>query len=67
MKGIFEFIINGEIKTFNNYNEIPNKFDHIIKFKPDIPDGPHSHEQHEELNKWHEKLKELLKRETNGN
>ena len=36
----------------------------VIEFLPEIPDGPHSHEQHEEIDTWNDKLKELLKRET---
>jgi len=63
-----EFVIlrNGILETYNKYEEIPEKFDNLIKFLPDIPDGPHTHEQHEEIDSWNEKLKELLKKETNA-
>ena len=63
-----EFVIlrNGILETYNKYEEIPEKFDNLIKFLPDIPDGPHTHEQHEEIDSWNERLKELLKKETNA-
>jgi hypothetical protein len=63
MKGVFEFLINGELKTFYDYREIPEDFDHVIKFIPEIPDGPHSHEQHEEMDQWNYRLQELVAKE----
>jgi hypothetical protein len=62
----FVLLINGELKTYTNYEDIPETFDNVIKFIPEIPDGPHSHEEHEELDKWNGRLQELMKRETNG-
>ena len=63
----FVFLVNGKLKTYTKYEDIPNEFDNLIKFLPKIPEPPHTHEQHEELGLWNERLKELLKRETNGN
>lgn len=62
-----EFVIlrNGILETYNKYEDIPQSFNNVIKFLPEIPDGPHTHEQHEEIDSWNDKLKELLKRETN--
>ena len=62
-----EFVIlrNGILETYNKYEDIPESFENVIKFIPEIPDGPHTHEQHEEIDSWNDKLKELLKRETN--
>lgn len=64
-----EFIIlkNNKLETFTKYEDIPEKFDNVIKFLPEIPEPPHTHEQHQELDLWNERLKELMKRETNGN
>jgi hypothetical protein len=64
-----EFVIlkNNKLETFTKYEYIPEKFDNLIKFLPEIPEPPHTHEQHEELDLWNERLKELMKRETNGN
>jgi hypothetical protein len=59
----FVFLINGKLETFTDYESIPNEFDHIIKFLPDIPDGPHTHEEHDEIHVWNERLQELIRRE----
>lgn len=63
----FVLLVKGELKTYTNYEDIPDEFNNLIKFLPEIPEPPHTHEQHEELDLWNERLKELLKRETNGN
>ena len=62
-----EFVVlrKGILETYNKYEDIPDTFENLIKFIPEIPDGPHTHEQHEEIDSWNDKLKELLKRETN--
>jgi hypothetical protein len=60
----FVILLNNELVTYDKYEDIPNSFDNVISFLPEIPDGPHSHEQHEEIDTWNDKLKELLKRET---
>ena len=61
-----EFVIlrNGILETYDKYEDIPQTFDNVIKFLPEIPPGPHTHEQHEEIDAWGDKLKELMKRET---
>jgi hypothetical protein len=63
-----EFVIlrNGVLETYINYDDIPKTFDNVIKFMPDYSEGPHTHEEHEELHLWNDRLKELLKRETNA-
>lgn len=61
-----EFVIlrNGVLETYNKYEDIPESFDNLIKFLPYIPEGPHTEEQHEIIDSWNDKLKELMKRET---
>lgn len=66
MKHEFVILRKGVLETYNKYEDIPEDFDHIIKFLPDIPDGPHTDEQHEEIESWNEKLQELLKKERNA-
>lgn len=58
-----EFVIlkNGVLETYTNYEDIPHDFDHVIKFKVDIPPEPHTDEQHEEIEKWNDKLQALMK------
>lgn len=63
----FVILVNGELKTYTRYEDIPEKFDNVIKFLPEIPDAPHTHEQHEEMDAWNDRLKELMKREMNAN
>ena len=60
-----EFVIlrNGILENYDKYEDIPKSFDNVIKFLPEIPPGPHTHEQHEEIDSWNDKLKELMKRE----
>jgi len=63
----FVILVHGEIKHYHNYEDIPERFDNVIKFVPEIPDGPHNHDEHTEIEMWNKKLKELMRRETNGN
>lgn len=57
-----EFVIlrKGVLETYSVFEEIPLDLEHVIKFLPDIPDGPHSPEQHHEIDSWNEKLQQLL-------
>lgn len=59
----FVLIVNGEQITYTNYEDIPEDFDHVIEFVPYIPDPPHTEEQHNEIELWNKRLKELIKKE----
>jgi hypothetical protein len=56
----FQFIINGELITFNKYEDIPNEFEHVIKFLPDIPEDPHTEDEHDEIAVWNARLQQLM-------
>ena len=56
----FKIIRNGILETYTNYDDVPNSFDHLIKFAPVIPPEPHTDEQHEEIEEWHNKIKKLM-------
>jgi hypothetical protein len=60
-----EFVIleGKELKTYHNFEDIPMEFDNVISFKPCVPEGPHTDDQHNEIGSWNEKLQELMKRE----
>ena len=58
-------MVNGKLMTYENYEDIPERFDHVIKFSPDIIPGPHTEEEHEEMATYNDKLKELMERERN--
>lgn len=57
-----EFVVkrNGILETYQTYEEIPNDFDHVIKFLPEIPEGPHTREQHDEIDQWSQRLNRLM-------
>ena len=56
-------MVNGKLNTYENYVDIPERFDHVIKFSPDIIPGPHTEEEHKEIATYNVKLQELMKRE----
>jgi len=57
-----EFVIirNGNIETYTDYDAIPLDFEHVIKFLPEIPEPPHTEEQHEEIDQWPARLEKLM-------
>ena len=59
-----EFIIKdkGNLTTYTNYEDIPKVFDHVIKFAPEVPEPPHTEEQHEEMDKWNDRLQTLMEK-----
>ena len=63
MQGEYKIMINREVITYTNYDDIPATFDHVISFKPDFPLGPHSEEDHEFMETFNSKLQELMGRE----
>jgi len=64
MAHYFKILINGRAKVFQKFEDIPQSFENVITFSPEIPPEPHTHEQHEEIDTWGDKLKELMSRET---
>ena len=63
MQGIFVIRNNDKILEFNNYDDIPQSFDNVIKFEPTSPEPPHTEEQHEYIETFNDKLKQLMERE----
>lgn len=63
MKGEYQILKDGELLTYSNYKDIPEKFDNVIKFLPEYIKGPHTDDDHTELELLNEKLKNLLERE----
>lgn len=62
----FVILIDGVLKEYNTYESIPQTFDNVIEFLPEIPHGPHTEDQHHEIDSWNAKLKQLLLREKNA-
>jgi hypothetical protein len=59
----FVLLIDGKLKTFDNYDDLPEEFDNVIKFIPDYSEGPHTHEEHEEIELWNSRLQKLMEKE----
>ena len=59
----FQFIKNGELATYDKYEDIPEDFEHVIKFIPDVPAEPHTDEEHVEMAIWNTRLQELMEKE----
>tara|TARA_Y100001935_G_scaffold175381_1_gene145077 strand:- start:65 stop:271 length:207 start_codon:yes stop_codon:yes gene_type:complete len=64
-KGDGEYIVlvNGKVKTYTNWEDLPSSFENIIKFNPTPPPSPHSKEDHEYIETFDKKLHELMDRE----
>ena len=60
------FKIDGELVTIANWKDVREKFDHVIKFIPDIPEDPHTEEEHAEIALWNTRLQELMEKERAG-
>ena len=56
----FTIMKAGKLQTYTNYEDIPADFDHVIKFVPDIPEGPHTEDEHDQIDSWNEKLQQLM-------
>jgi hypothetical protein len=54
-------IMRGNVLAeFDRYEDIPDDFDHVIEFLPEVPPGPHTEAQHEEIDQWHGKFLKLM-------
>jgi hypothetical protein len=63
MKGVYKVLIGQEVKTFYEYDDIPSEFDNLIMFAPEIPEGPHTDEEHEMIEQLNDKMKDVMSRE----
>ena len=53
-------MISGRLCHFDRYEDIPDRFDHVIEFLPEIPPGPHTAEQHDEIAAWVPRFERLM-------
>jgi hypothetical protein len=49
-----------QLSEYTEYEQIPDWFDHVIEFAPEIPMGPHTDQQHEEIDQWQVKFERLM-------
>ena len=59
----FQFIVNGELVTYDSWENIPEEFEHVIKFIPDTPPEPHTEDEHAEIEIWNTRLQQLMEKE----
>ena len=45
------------------YEDIPEDFEHVIRFVPDMPEDPHTEEEHAEMALWNTRLQKLMEKE----
>jgi hypothetical protein len=60
----FVILRNSVLEIYDKYEDIPESFENVIEFIPEIPDGPHTDDEHESIHEWNDKLIELLQRQT---
>ena len=59
---VFQFLVNGKLISYDKYEDIPEKFEHVIRFIPDVPEEPHTDEEHAELAVWNTRLQKLMEK-----
>ena len=62
MIGEYTVKIGDDLFNYTNVNDIPEKFDHLIKFLPTLPSEPHTQEDHDYINSFVPKMREVQKR-----
>ena len=63
LTGTFVVRRNDELIEVDRCGDLPDDFDHLIKFEPTIPKPPHSINDHEEMSKWTGYLQKLVEKE----
>ena len=56
----FVIMKDDQLSEYTEYEQIPDQFDHVIEFAPEIPMGPHTDQQHEEIDQWQNKFERLM-------
>ena len=56
----FVIMKDDQLSEYTEYEQIPDWFDHVIEFAPEIPPGPHTDQQHEEIEQWQTKFERLM-------
>ena len=56
----FVIMQDDRLYEYAEYEQIPDQFDHVIEFAPEIPPGPHTDQQHEEIEQWQTKFERLM-------
>ena len=63
LRGTFVIKNEGKLLEFDRCGDLPDEFDHLIKFAPVSPEPPHTVNDHIEMSKYTQYLQELVLRE----
>lgn len=55
--------IDNNLVIYDQLENVPLEFDHLIAYEPEIPRPPHTKEQHDRMHDFNKILHELLRRE----
>ena len=56
-------ILDGQVAEFDRWEDLPERFDHLVRFLPQIPPPPHTPEQHADAEAWVGRLRAAMERE----
>jgi hypothetical protein len=59
----FVVMVNDELREFDRFDDIPLHIQHVIEFLPEFPAPPHTPAQHQEIDQWQDRFRELMERE----
>ena len=59
----FDLIVDGALVTVGRWEDLPARFDHVVRFEPAIPPPPHTPQQHAEIEQWNARLQFLMELE----
>jgi hypothetical protein len=54
---------DGKLTTYDRLEAIPEDFQHVVEFLPDIPEPPHTEMQHADVAAWNGELQSLMRKE----
>jgi len=58
-----KLVVNGELNKYTRWEDVPEEFDHIIKFHFEIPPPPHTQEDRDKIDMWLKRFDYLGKKE----
>ena len=64
--GRYAVRIGNEVHRYTHWDQLPDTFDNLIEWVPDIPPEPHTEEQHGQIERLPALFREYLARETNA-
>jgi hypothetical protein len=62
MIGEYTVKIGNKLFDYTNVDDIPEEFDHLIKFLPTLPPEPHTQADHDLIDSFMPKMREIGKR-----